>query len=46
MRKTTLGHDLKDRNGKEMSLDHKPGKMTQGHEFRALNGKEMTLGHE
>ena len=46
MRKTTLGHELRALNGKEMTLCHKWEKKTLGREVWAPNGKEMTLGYK
>ena len=44
MRKSTLGHELRDLNGKEMTFGHKREKTTLGCELRDLNGKEMIVG--
>ena len=45
-KKMTVGRELRDLNGKKMTLDHKWVKMTLDHELKALNGKEITLHYK
>ena len=45
MRTSTLGHDLRDLYGNEITMGHKLEKMTLSRELKDPNGREMTLGH-